>query len=126
MLINRRAEFPLQWLGECLINQSILYEGNPDSTNIKERFRYNFDAPPPVREEPVETDINGTDANSAPEVVHATAPATAPTSEPPSGTEQTMTNGELEMEAAVEKADRPEQSQPAETSAQDTEMGGTS
>lgn len=40
-----RAEFPLQWLGECLIHQSILYEGNPDSTNLRERFVYKFEDP---------------------------------------------------------------------------------
>lgn len=35
-----RAQYPLQWLGEHLIQQSILFEGNPDSTNIRERFVY--------------------------------------------------------------------------------------
>ena len=45
-----RAEFPLQWLGECLIHQSILYEGNPDRTNIRERFLYNFEVPKPQEE----------------------------------------------------------------------------
>src|SRR6201996_8898136 len=44
---SSRAEFPLQWLGECLIHQSILYEGNPDRTNIRERFLYKFDDPKP-------------------------------------------------------------------------------
>lgn len=38
-----RAQYPLQWLGEHLIQQSILFEGNPDSTSIKERFLYNHD-----------------------------------------------------------------------------------
>jgi hypothetical protein len=42
----KRAEYPLQWLGEHLINQSFLYENNPDATGIKERFFYNFDEPP--------------------------------------------------------------------------------
>lgn len=42
-----RPEFPLQWLGECLIHQSILYEGNPDRTNIRERFAYTFEEPKP-------------------------------------------------------------------------------
>jgi hypothetical protein len=42
----KRAEYPLQWLGEHLINQSFLYENNPDTTGIKERFFYNFDEPP--------------------------------------------------------------------------------
>lgn len=40
------AEYPLQWLGEHLINQSFLYENNPDTTGIKERFFYNFDPEP--------------------------------------------------------------------------------
>lgn len=43
-MVNR-AEFPLQWLGEHLIQQSILYEGNPDRTNIRERFQYKHDVP---------------------------------------------------------------------------------
>lgn len=42
----KRAEYPLQWLGEHLINQSFLYENNPDATGIKERFFYIFDEPP--------------------------------------------------------------------------------
>jgi len=45
-LIFNRAEYPLQWLGEHLINQSFLYENNPDATGIKERFFYNFDPEP--------------------------------------------------------------------------------
>ncbi|KAJ9615569.1 hypothetical protein H2200_001644 [Cladophialophora chaetospira] len=45
--LGAEAEFPLQWLGECLIHQSILYEGNPDRTNIRERFLYKFDDPKP-------------------------------------------------------------------------------
>src|ERR1700761_3441204 len=49
-----RAEFPLQWLGECLIHQSILYEGNPDRTNIRERFLYKFDDPKPPEPAPTE------------------------------------------------------------------------
>lgn len=43
-----RAEYPLQWLGEHLIQQSILFEGNPDTTNIQERFRYKHEAKPPA------------------------------------------------------------------------------
>lgn len=35
-----RAQYPLQWLGEQLILQSIEFEGNPDATNIRERFVY--------------------------------------------------------------------------------------
>ena len=45
-MIFNRAEYPLQWLGEHLINQSFLYENNPDATGIKERFFYNFDPEP--------------------------------------------------------------------------------
>merc|ERR1711939_347860 len=49
------AEFPLQWLGECLTHQSMLYEGNPDTTGIRERFRYNFEMPTePPQEVPQE------------------------------------------------------------------------
>ncbi|KAK5084330.1 hypothetical protein LTR05_005406 [Lithohypha guttulata] len=38
--LESEAEYPLQWLGEQLILQSITFEGNPDSTNIRERFLY--------------------------------------------------------------------------------------
>ncbi|KIV84891.1 hypothetical protein PV11_00641 [Exophiala sideris] len=48
--LDVEAEFPLQWLGECLIHQSILYEGNPDRTNIRERFLYTFEDPKPQDE----------------------------------------------------------------------------
>ena len=41
-----RAQYPLQWLGEQLILQSITYEGNPDSTNIRERFLYKHEIEP--------------------------------------------------------------------------------
>lgn len=37
----------MQWLGEHLIQQSILFEGNPDTTNIQEKFRYKHEANPP-------------------------------------------------------------------------------
>ncbi|KAK4938613.1 hypothetical protein LTR10_020964 [Elasticomyces elasticus] len=48
--LDVEADFPLQWLGECLIHQSILYEGNPDRTNIRERFLYTFEDPKPQGE----------------------------------------------------------------------------
>ncbi|KIW65274.1 hypothetical protein PV04_07547 [Phialophora macrospora] len=71
--LNAEAEFPLQWLGECLIHQSILYEGNPDRTNIRERFLYKFDDPKPVEQS------NADSAASPPPVSSAAAsPATAP------------------------------------------------
>jgi hypothetical protein len=72
----KRAEYPLQWLGEHLINQSFLYENNPDATGIKERFFYNFDEPPqqdqnaartpsaPPGEAPVEPDTAHTSTNT--------------------------------------------------------------
>lgn len=41
-----RAEYPLHWLGEHLIQQSIMFEGNPDTTNIRERFLYKHEPQP--------------------------------------------------------------------------------
>ena len=116
-----RAEFPLQWLGECLINQSILYEGNTDPTNIKERFRYNFDAPPPVQEQPAESEMNGMEEAAVPE------PKVVPTepTEPPASNEQNMTTGEPAIETEVVQRAQQEKPQ-ADTVAADTEMGGTS
>lgn len=37
---DRQVLYPLQWLGEQLILQSVQYEGNPDVSNIRERFLY--------------------------------------------------------------------------------------
>lgn len=44
--LDSEAEYPLQWLGEHLIQQSILFEGNPDTTNIRERFVYKHEPRP--------------------------------------------------------------------------------
>ena len=117
-----RAEYPLQFLGECLINQSILYEGNPDTTNIKERFRYNFDAPAAVQEDATQAEMNGTEEVAVPEPQTVT---TAP-SEPPATDEQTMTNGERNAEATMESSTAEEKQEAAGTLANDTVMGGTS
>jgi len=46
LLSRLRAQFPLQWLGEHLIQQSIQFEGNPDSTKIRERFVYEHEIKP--------------------------------------------------------------------------------
>ncbi|KAH0832758.1 hypothetical protein AYO21_00338 [Fonsecaea monophora] len=72
--LNAEAEFPLQWLGECLIHQSILYEGNTDRTNIRERFLYKFEDPKP--QEPADTSA----AAPAPASAPVPEPAPAPTS----------------------------------------------
>ncbi|KIW83381.1 hypothetical protein Z517_02626 [Fonsecaea pedrosoi CBS 271.37] len=74
--LNAEAEFPLQWLGECLIHQSILYEGNTDRTNIRERFLYKFEDPKP--QEPADTSA----AAPAPASAPVPEPAPAPESEP--------------------------------------------
>ena len=121
-LVVLRAEFPLQWLGECLINQSILYEGNPDATNIKERFLYNFDTPPVVQEQTTQGEVNGMEDAPAPEPQTVT---TAP-SEPPAGVEQPTTNGEPDMAAEVEQKMEGEKQTSGEASIPDTVMGGTS
>ncbi|KAL2444532.1 hypothetical protein ABEF95_017000 [Exophiala dermatitidis] len=129
------AEFPLQWLGECLIHQSILYEGNPDRTNIRERFLYKFDDPKPQSE-----------ATSA--TTHPEDPATQPQEQPegrqePSAPETTVTTAEPaaapevsvpqptpEKDAQVTNGVHEEEKKPEEESVAardvDTEMGGTS
>ncbi len=116
-----RAEYPLQFLGECLINQSILYEGNPDTTNIKERFRYNFDAPSLIQEESTQTEVNGMQAP----VLEPQTVTTAP-SEPLATSEQPMTNGEPKAETAVEQNPEEAKLGSGDTPARDTVMGGTS
>ena len=117
-----RAEYPLQFLGECLINQSILYEGNPDTTNIKERFRYNFDAPAAVQEDATQAEVNGMEEVAVPEPQTVT---TAP-SEPPATDEQTMTNGERSTGTTAEQTTAEEKQETSGTLVHDTEMGGTS
>lgn len=49
-MLSCSAEYPLHWLGEFLIHQSLLYEGNPDQTKIRERFLYSFEDPKPALE----------------------------------------------------------------------------
>ncbi|KAK5069640.1 hypothetical protein LTS08_007680 [Lithohypha guttulata] len=39
-LDDRQVLYPLQWLGEQLILQSVQYEGNPDVSHIRGRFLY--------------------------------------------------------------------------------------
>ncbi|KIX01662.1 uncharacterized protein Z518_09388 [Rhinocladiella mackenziei CBS 650.93] len=127
------AEFPLQWLGECLIHQSILYEGNPDRTNIRERFLYTFEDPKPQEEptpapaqpEPVEA-TQQTDAQERPEVVMndstegAVEAPPAPQElapQPAPVTEATAVNGVKDDGDATEAQHVPRDG--------DTEMGGT-
>ncbi|RMZ84933.1 hypothetical protein DV738_g431, partial [Chaetothyriales sp. CBS 135597] len=43
--LDKEPEYPLQWLGEYLINQSILFEGNTEAEKLKEHFRYTFPLP---------------------------------------------------------------------------------
>ena len=70
-----RAEFPLQWLGECLIHQSMLYEGNPDRTNIRERFVHKFEDPKPEEQYvPAETAPSPVPAPAGPEPTTADVP----------------------------------------------------
>jgi hypothetical protein len=97
----------------------MLYEGNPDSTNIQERFRYKFEVPaPPATEEPADIEVNGTgekmDETTGTEGVVAAQAIT---------TEQQTANGD---QAVNPIGEQPVTSAPSETPAQDTEMGGTS
>lgn len=109
-------------MGECLINQSILYEGNPDTTNIKERFRYNFDAPATVQEDPAQAELNGMEKAAIPEPQTTT---TAP-SEPPVTDEQALTNGERSTGTAIEQDTIENRQETGAAVTHDTEMGGTS
>jgi hypothetical protein len=136
-----RAEFPLQWLGECLIHQSILYEGNPDRTNIRERFLYQFEDPTPPEEttaerapseatetlqevlpqtlpeimtsEVIETNVEPSSAPPA-----SPAPPSAPQESVPQAvpTDAPVTNG-IKVEAETKEQDV--------SGDEDTEMGGT-
>ncbi|EXJ88435.1 hypothetical protein A1O1_05365 [Capronia coronata CBS 617.96] len=127
------AEFPLQWLGECLIHQSILYEGNPDRTNIRERFLYKFEAPAPHQEttqptapsEPQETQQDKPESERPQVVVdepiqpalEPVATSEVPVPETPSGQDMPATNG-MKQEEKKEEQNTPRDD--------DTEMGGIS
>ncbi|RMZ74895.1 hypothetical protein DV737_g5642, partial [Chaetothyriales sp. CBS 132003] len=105
--LDKEPEYPLQWLGECLINQSILYEGNTEAEKLKEHFRYTF--PPPAHEETATTNGQETNATRCESAEAALPTLSEPTAvqpaEPPTG----------------QAAPLP----PAEGDGQDTEMGGT-
>jgi hypothetical protein len=129
LMLYLRAEFPLQWLGECLIHQSMLYEGNPDSTNIRERFRYTFDMPVEPTEPQAESEasaqpaING-EKNATESVDTATqAAASVPVPAP----DASMANGE-KAEAQHQEASAHTDTQAPSASApgQDVDMEGTS
>ncbi|RMZ92334.1 hypothetical protein DV736_g427, partial [Chaetothyriales sp. CBS 134916] len=66
--LDKEPEYPLQWLGECLINQSILYEGNTEAEKLKERFRYTFPVPQPEQhsQPPPEPAITVEETNGVP------------------------------------------------------------
>jgi hypothetical protein len=115
-----RAEFPLQWLGECLINQSLLYEGNPDTTNIKERFRYQFDVPLPQSDESMNTQANGTEGSSTPQ------PAVGAASDLPTSNEDGLTNGQAATDGEEVQGREEQKRGESEPPAPDTEMTGTS
>ncbi|KAK6379693.1 uncharacterized protein PV06_00411 [Exophiala oligosperma] len=138
------AEFPLQWLGECLIHQSILYEGNPDRTNIRERFQYRFEDPKP-QEQSVQQEQQQPPSSEAPpapepqaaqaEVPPHAQPEVAMNDDVPTGGEEASTVPGSTAEPTSSAAEAPVvngTSEQADTTAQetpkddDTEMGGTS
>lgn len=140
-----RAEFPLQWLGECLIHQSILYEGNPDRTNIRERFQYKFEDPQP-QEQPAQEEEQQRPPQAPPASVPEAAPAEVPpqaqsevamNEDVPTGGEEVLTVPEVTAEPRSSAAEAPVMngtSELADTTGtaqetpqdDDTEMGGIS
>jgi hypothetical protein len=95
-----RAEFPLQWLGECLIHQSILYEGNPDRSNIRDRFVYKFEDPKP--QEPVPEVVPEAVSEAVPAPAPAAPETTLSESLPVSQPEQPQEQGEVTMNETTE------------------------
>ncbi|KAL2444556.1 hypothetical protein ABEF95_017053 [Exophiala dermatitidis] len=129
------AEFFLQWLGECLIHQSILYEGNPDRTNIRERFLYEFDDPKPQKEEtsaPTHPEDPATQPQEQPEVrqEHVGPEAAATTEEPAAAPEASAPQATSAQDSQVTNGVHEEEMKPEEGSVAgrdgDTEMGGIS
>jgi hypothetical protein len=131
-----------------LIHQSILYEGNPDKTNIRERFLYQFEDPKPQEQEqavpaaPSETieapqEGQASQESEAPQpsqpaevqqASESTMDATAePLIEPSVTTQEPVPHAAPETETPVVNgvkaaADAKEQDAPKDG---DTEMGGT-
>ena len=93
-----RAEFPLQWLGEHLIEQSILFEGNPDSTRLRERFRYNHDSAAAAKQTPSQPPI----VQTAPSASIPSAAVLEPAQEP-----QAIKAEEMETQPAAVIAQTP-------------------
>jgi hypothetical protein len=127
-----RAEFPLQWLGEALIHQSIVYEGNPDRTNIRERFLYEHEDPKP-QTSVLEGSSGGTAETQQPMAEHAQtqdppseAPRQTPVDEGVSMHEDAKIPAESTTEAPVTNGVKVEgHTAEADGKDADTEMGGT-
>jgi hypothetical protein len=104
----------------------MLFEGNPDTTNIRERFRYNFDVPAAPQEEPPTTapvPTNGVEATvEAPSDPTAAAAAAVPVPAPDSS----MVNGETREDTEVKaEASTDVQDVADPTAPQDVDMAGT-
>lgn len=119
----------MQWLGECLIHQSMLYEGNPDTTNIRERFRYQFDVPAaPTQEQPEPSPSAPTNGVDEPEQAPPTDPAAeAAASVPVPPPDSSMADGQPSSttETKVEETAEAQAEQPATAAPQDVDMAGT-
>ncbi|KIW17096.1 hypothetical protein PV08_04287 [Exophiala spinifera] len=136
------AEFPLQWLGECLIHQSILYEGNPDRTNIRERFQYKFEDPQPpeqsaqaqAQQEPPQAPPESVPEAAQPEVPPQAQSEATMTEDVPIAGQEASTVSEVPTEPTISTAEAPvvngtsglDTATPGDPKDDDTEMGGTS
>ncbi|KAI1618087.1 hypothetical protein EDD37DRAFT_255781 [Exophiala viscosa] len=134
--LDVEAEFPLQWLGECLIHQSILYEGNPDRTNIRERFLYTFEDPKPQDDSVPAPPSAPSESAEVPQEASAQAHSDAPMDEtrataadPIVVTQEVGTEPEVPIPADAPVANGiKEEADTKESEVQrdgDTEMGGT-
>jgi len=103
-----RPDYPLRYLGEHLINQSLQFESNPQKTEIKSHFQYDFDRPVPA-------------PSPSPAPAQIAQPERTPETETPAVptevSDATMVNGESAVHANGEL-----HNQEAGSPAQDIEM----
>lgn len=104
----------------------MLYEGNPDTTNIRERFRYNFEIPAAPQQEPTTTTAtapaNGIEpAEQAANDTATQAAADVPVPAPDSA----MVNGEVPASTEAKDVTADAQENGNATAQADVDMAGT-
>ena len=107
----------------------MLYENNPDSTNIRERFRYNFDLPTAETQPEPEAKTNGVESTNTAAVEQNAGNVAAAAVAVPPPPDTTMMNGERHEQisaSAGEASSQLEVPVNAPATSADVEMADTS